>query len=48
MIISKPAVAEGVVCVGSEDYNLYAFDQATGRKLWNYSTGYYVDSDPLS
>ena len=45
-MVSRPAVAGGVVYVGSEDHNLYALNAANGDKLWNYTTGYYVDSDP--
>ncbi len=36
---SSPAVANGVVYVGSYDENMYALDGATGDKLWNYSAG---------
>ena len=46
IIISRPAVADGIVYVGSEDNNLYAFNATNGNQLWNYTTGYYVDSDP--
>ena len=45
-VVSRPAVAGGVVYVGSEDHNLYALNAANGDKLWNFTTGYYVDSDP--
>ena len=45
-MVSRPAVADGVVYVGSEDHNLYALNAADGDKLWNFTTGYYVDSDP--
>ncbi|MFZ0800165.1 MAG: PQQ-binding-like beta-propeller repeat protein, partial [Terriglobales bacterium] len=34
---SSPAVANGVVYVGSTDTNLYALDARTGNKLWSYS-----------
>ena len=45
-MVSRPAVVNGVVYVGSEDHNLYAFNAANGDELWNFTTGYYVDSDP--
>lgn len=36
---SSPAVANGVVYIGSDDGNLYALDAASGGKLWSFSTG---------
>ena len=43
---SSPAVANGVVYVGSDDDNVYALNASTGAKLWSYTTGGYVDSSP--
>jgi len=43
---SSPAVANGVVYVGSEDHNVYALDARTGAKRWVYTTGYLVTSSP--
>jgi outer membrane protein assembly factor BamB len=43
---SSPAVANGVVYVGSQDGNVYALNADTGAKLWNYTTGSYVYSSP--
>ncbi|MFZ0318311.1 MAG: PQQ-binding-like beta-propeller repeat protein [Candidatus Sulfotelmatobacter sp.] len=43
---SSPAVANGVVYVGSGDGNIYALNANTGAKLWNYTTGGPVDSSP--
>ncbi len=43
---SCPAVANGVVYVGSLDNNVYALDAATGVKLWSYTTGGQVYSAP--
>ncbi len=45
-IHSSPAVADGIVYVGSRDYKLYALDAATGAKLWEYETGSWVESSP--
>src|SRR5690349_16595963 len=45
-IESSPAVAGGVVYVGSHDNNLYAFDAKTGKKLWSYVTGNPIYSSP--
>lgn len=44
---STPAVADGVVYIGSEDRSLYAISAATGAEMWYYPTGGYVDSDPV-
>jgi outer membrane protein assembly factor BamB len=46
-IYSEPAVANGVVYVGSDDYNVYALNARTGAKLWSYTTGYQVESSPV-
>jgi outer membrane protein assembly factor BamB len=35
---SSPAVATGVVYVGSEDSNVYALNASSGAKLWSYAT----------
>ena len=43
---SSPAVANGVVYVGSDDHNVYALNASTGAKLWSYTTGDVVDSSP--
>lgn len=44
---SSPAVANGVVYVGSEDDNVYALKATTGAKLWSYRTGGDVLSSPV-
>ena len=43
---SSPAVANGVVYVGSDDRNVYALNASTGAKLWSYTTGDIVYSSP--
>jgi hypothetical protein len=43
---SSPAVASGVVYVGSYDDNVYALNAATGALVWKYATGSYVGSSP--
>ena len=45
-VLSSPAVANGVVYVGSRDYKLYALKAKTGVPLWSYATGGQVDSSP--
>ena len=43
---SSPAVADGVVFVGSNDAKLHAVDAATGEAKWTYATGGGVTSSP--
>jgi hypothetical protein len=43
---SSPAVANGIVYIGSNDKNLYAIDAATGKEKWRFATGDWVDSSP--
>jgi len=45
-VFSSPAVAGGVVYVGSEDDNVYALNAATGAQLWQFTTGDKVFSSP--
>ena len=45
--MSSPAVANGVVYVGSDDDNLYALNASTGALLWEYTTGgFFFNSSP--
>ena len=45
-VVSSPAVAEGLVYVGSADGNLYAIDQETGAQKWSFETGEPIVSSP--
>jgi outer membrane protein assembly factor BamB len=45
-IRSSPAVADGVVYVGSNDSHLYAVDAKSGREKWKFKTGGKVLSSP--
>ena len=48
-IFSSPAVANGMVYVGSHDRNLYAFDancRSNCQPLWSFWTGGFVHSSP--
>jgi outer membrane protein assembly factor BamB len=38
VIASSPAVANGVVYIGSDDGKVYALNATTGSKLWSYTT----------
>ena len=43
---SSPAISGGVVYVGSDDTNVYAFNASTGSLVWKFKTGGKVDSSP--
>ncbi len=43
---SSPAVANGIVYVGSWDHHLYAIDAATGTEVWSYTFSANVWSSP--
>ena len=45
-IDSSPAVAGGLVYVGSDDYKLYALHAVTGARKWSYITGNWIFSSP--
>jgi hypothetical protein len=46
IVYSSPAVANGIVYVGSEDKNLYAIDAVTGKEKWRFTTGNHVFTSP--
>ena len=46
VISGAPAVANGMVYVGSKDTNLYALDAKTGSSLWHYHAGGSIYSSP--
>src|SRR3954470_23530423 len=37
-IIGSPAIADGVVYIGSTDGNLYAVEQESGKQKWKFKT----------
>jgi PKD repeat protein len=43
---SSPAIADGVVYVGSYDNMVYAIYAANGTQKWAFTTGSFVDSSP--
>jgi len=43
---SSPAVADGIVFIGSNDSNVYALDQYSGALVWSFTTGGWVQSSP--
>ena len=45
-VVSSPAIAGGVVYVGSNDGHLYALDLATGARRWRANLGSGVSSSP--
>ena len=44
---SSAAVADGLVFVGSDDGNVYAFDAETGAVRWTHATGMPIEASPL-
>jgi len=45
-IFSSPIVQDGIVYIGSEDGNLYAINEKTGRTQWKFKTSGAVHSSP--
>ena len=45
-IVASPAVAEGVVYIGSMDGYLYAVDQSTGKEKWKFKSSMPIASSP--
>jgi hypothetical protein len=46
VVASSPAVADGIVYVGSLDGKVYALNATTGALVWNFTTGWEVFSSP--
>ncbi|MFW3145606.1 MAG: PQQ-binding-like beta-propeller repeat protein [Thermoplasmatota archaeon] len=44
---SSPVVSDGKLFIGSDDYNLYCFNETNGDLVWTFSTGGYVYSSPV-
>jgi len=47
IIHSSPAIANGIVYVGSRDCTLYALDATTFAKLWEFKTESWIQSSPV-
>jgi outer membrane protein assembly factor BamB len=45
-VFTAPAVADGMLVVGSADWNVYALDAATGQRAWTFPTSGGVFSSP--
>ncbi len=45
-VYSSPAIANGIVYVGSEDGWMYAFQASTGALLWKFETGAEIMGSP--
>lgn len=45
-LLASPAVAEGVICTGSQGGVVYGFDSETGETLWEYPAGGPVQAGP--
>ena len=46
LVRSSPAMADGVVYIGSDDGHVYALSSSTGELLWRFPTNGYVWSTP--
>lgn len=46
-ITASPAVANGIVYAGSDDFTVYALDALTGKKRWQYKTEDVIEA-PIS
>src|SRR5579864_526909 len=46
VLMSSPAVADGVVYIGSGDHYVYALDAKTGAQRWAFETGNVVHASP--
>jgi outer membrane protein assembly factor BamB len=45
-IVTSPAIADGVVYIGSMSGHLYAIDQQTGQEKWNFKSRMPIASSP--
>ena len=45
-VVTAPAVADGVVYIGSDDHSLYALTADTGELLWSFDTEDVIRSTP--
>jgi outer membrane protein assembly factor BamB len=43
---STPAYHDGVIFIGSDDYNLYALNAVDGSEIWNYTSGGAIYASP--
>jgi outer membrane protein assembly factor BamB len=46
VIVTSPAVADGVVYIAALDGHLYAIDQETGKEKWNFKSRMPINSSP--
>ena len=46
-VSTAPAVADGVVYVGSDAHRVYALDAASGSELWSFAIGGAVNAGPV-
>ena len=42
IVETAPAVANGVVYIGANDFNVYALNASIGALLWSYATSFFV------
>lgn len=46
-ILSRAAIANGIVYIGSDDHYLHAIDAKTGQRRWAFKTGDAVETSPV-
>jgi parallel beta-helix repeat protein len=46
LVESSPAIAEGRIYVGSNDFRIYSLEASTGSLVWSFETGDDVESSP--
>jgi outer membrane protein assembly factor BamB len=46
IVVSSPAISDGVLYIGSLDHTVYALDTSDGTLIWAFVTGDMVVSTP--
>ena len=44
--LASPALADGVIFVGSTNERFYSLDMSTGKVLWQFDAGYPIEAPP--
>ncbi|MEQ8880406.1 MAG: PQQ-binding-like beta-propeller repeat protein [Cyclobacteriaceae bacterium] len=46
-IHGTPVISDGILCVGSEDFSIYAVDILSGKTMWTFETNGRVNTKPI-